>query len=132
MSSPPPPPPPPPPPQPRTEEKREHPSPETLLLLQEQLHSLMRHRAAELIEKSAVELPVLSAPQEDDTQTTTESEEVWFPIPGMYGGFSYRLVLTGEGSPCLMVESWCRLCGGSGQRHRVTVKGFTLLDEGFV
>lgn len=43
----------------------------------------------------------------------------WFPVPGMDGGFSYWL--DGEGdSARLISESWCRVAGGSGQRHELT------------
>ena len=32
----------------------------------------------------------------------------------------------------LMSESWCRVVGGSGQRHEVTSSRSRLVDEGFV
>ena len=32
----------------------------------------------------------------------------------------------------LTCESWCRVAGGSGQRHVVSAAGSTLVDEGFV
>jgi hypothetical protein len=53
--------------------------------------------------------------------------EMWFPVPGMYGGF--RFVLRGGE---LEVESWIRVVGGSGQRHRITGDGCVLVEEGFV
>lgn len=52
---------------------------------------------------------------------------LWYPVPGMYGGFSIRLMRN-----YLFVESWCRVVGGSGQAHVVTAEGFTLVEEGFV
>ena len=52
---------------------------------------------------------------------------VWFPVPGMYGGFDIRLR-----DGYLEVNSWCRVVGGSGQRHVITEQGSTLIDEGFV
>ena len=52
---------------------------------------------------------------------------VWFPIPGMYGGFAVRLEMS-----YLEVQSWSRVVGGSGQAHVVTAEGVTLVAEGFV
>jgi len=56
---------------------------------------------------------------------------VYFAVPGMHGVFSYTVEADGEQSR-LVVESWCRLAGGSGQRHVVSAAGSTLVDEGFV
>ena len=52
---------------------------------------------------------------------------VWFPIPGMYGGFNVEL-RRGH----LYVESWSRVAGGSGQAHLVTGEQFILVEQGFV
>lgn len=54
-------------------------------------------------------------------------DKLWFPVPGMYGGFS--LVISRSR---LHVESWCRVVGGSGQAHVITEHGAVLVDEGFV
>lgn len=54
-------------------------------------------------------------------------QQLWFPVPGMYGGF--HIVLRQDH---LDVRSWCRVAGGSGQAHRVTDEGATLVDDGFV
>jgi hypothetical protein len=56
---------------------------------------------------------------------------VGFAVPGMYGGFRYELEADGEQSR-LIVESWCRVVQGSGQRHVVSAAGSTLVEEGFV
>ena len=32
----------------------------------------------------------------------------------------------------LVAESWCRVVGGSGQRHEITPAGSRLVEEGFV
>jgi hypothetical protein len=56
---------------------------------------------------------------------------MWFPVPGMYGGFSYRLESVGVEAK-LVSESWCRVVGGSGQRHEITSAGSQLVEEGFV
>lgn len=55
----------------------------------------------------------------------------WFPVPGMYGGFAYELT-NEDGRLTLTVESWCRICGGSGQRHVITPDSTELVAEGFV
>ena len=54
-------------------------------------------------------------------------QRLWFPVPGMYGGFDIHLR-----DGYLEVNSWCRVVGGSGQRHVITEQGSTLVDEGFV
>ena len=56
---------------------------------------------------------------------------MWFAVPGMYGGFSYGFESFGVDAK-LIAESWCRVVGGSGQRHEITSEGSRLLDEGFV
>jgi hypothetical protein len=57
----------------------------------------------------------------------TPMRRMWFPVPGMYGGFDIRLR-----DGYLEVASWCRVVGGSGQRHVITEEGTTLVEEGFV
>ena len=58
-----------------------------------------------------------------------------YPVPGMYGGF-YSTCLgkdesSGGGSWYLTCESWCRVAGGSGQRHRITAEATVLTEDGF-
>lgn len=52
---------------------------------------------------------------------------VWFPVPGMYGGFDITLR-----HDYLDVRSWCRVVAGSTQVHLITSAGAILVDEGFV
>jgi Ankyrin repeats (many copies) len=54
-------------------------------------------------------------------------QRLWFPAPGMYGGFDITLR-----QDFLDVKSWCRVVGGSGQAHLITTAGAILVDEGFV
>ena len=97
----------------------------TLLAIQAHFHAVIRGRAAHLIDQHNLVLPEL-APLLD-----AQVPEAWFPVPGMYGGFDYRL--EGEGEQArLIVESWCRVVGGSGQRHEITAQGSRLVEEGFV
>jgi hypothetical protein len=60
-----------------------------------------------------------------------ERPQMWFPVPGMYGGFSYCLESAGVQAK-LVAESWCRVIEGSGQRHEITSDGGQLVAEGFV
>ncbi len=101
---------------------------DTLLKIEHYFHQLMRERArdfGDLIERQQLELPQLTA-----TLLADQSRH-YFPIPGMYGGFSYELKIL-ENEMILITESWCRVAGGSGQRHKITAQGIELLEEGFV
>lgn len=53
-------------------------------------------------------------------------QSVWFPIPGMYGGFHITLR-----QGYLESLSWCRVAGGSAQAHVITQRGIVLADEEF-
>ncbi len=96
-----------------------------LLKLQTHFHEVIRERANYLVEEHALRLPELEPLLE------IESHKVWFPIPGMYGGFNYHLERAGI-EPKLITESWCRIADGSGQRHEITPAGSRLVEEGFV
>lgn len=96
-----------------------------LLKVQTHFHVVIRGRVEELVQEHQLQLPELEPLLELD------DAEMWFPVPGMYGGFSYRLEkFTVEAK--LVVESWCRVAGGSGQRHEITSMGSQLVAEGFV
>lgn len=90
--------------------------------LEEPFHALVHARLAELGIDAPDELPRLADP------LPTEDAPAWFPVPGMYGGFSYW----GRAEGGLIVESWSRVVEGSGERHEVTAAGHVLLDRGFV
>lgn len=96
-----------------------------LLNVQTHFHAVIRGRAEELVKQHALRLPELEPLLELD------DPKMWFPVPGMYGGFSYRLEGAGAGAK-LVSESWCRVVGGSGQRHEITSSGSRLVEEGFV
>jgi hypothetical protein len=61
----------------------------------------------------------------------TKENPNWFPVNGMYGGFSYWIEWD-DSKPTLHTESWCRIEGGSGQYHVITPDEVHLIDEGFV
>lgn len=96
-----------------------------LLKIQSYFHQVIRGRAEYLIQEHALRLP--------DVEPLLELDEpkVWFAVPGMYGGFSYWLDSSGVDAK-LVTESWCRVEGGSGQRHVITTEGIVLDEEGFV
>ena len=62
---------------------------------------------------------------------SSRERELWFAVPGMYGGFSYRLIET-EHEPTLDVSSWSRIVAGSGKRYTISSHSIDLVEEGFV
>lgn len=98
---------------------------ETLQTIQHHFHLIIVGRTGHLVEKFGLRLPELEPLLEIDRP------RMWFPVPEMYGGFSYWL--DGEGKNAkLICESWCRVVDGSGQRHEITSNEGKLVDEGFV
>jgi hypothetical protein len=96
-----------------------------LLKIQLHFHEVIRGRIDRQLPNHDLRLPELEPLLELDRP------QMWFPVPGMYGGFSYRLESTGVDAK-LVSESWCRVEGGSGQRHEITTEGIKLVEEGFV
>jgi hypothetical protein len=96
-----------------------------LQALQKSFHKVIRARAKRLVDEHSLRLP--------DLEVLVELEEprMWFPVPGMYGGFHFWLEAGGT-EPVLISESWCRVADGSGQRHEVRCESSILVDEGFV
>lgn len=92
-----------------------------LLQIQSHFHAVIRERAAKLVEEHALRLPELEPLLEVDEPS------MWFPVPGMYGGFSYWLEETGVNAK-LIADSWCRVVGGSEQRHEITSAGSRRAD----
>jgi len=98
-----------------------------LRALEALLHQLIRERNRRNpdLHTQGFELPSLIE------LVRTGKREEYYPVPGMYGGFNVRVLCEG-GAWHLVCESWCRVVGGSGQRHRITRDGVTLLEQGFV
>ena len=96
-----------------------------LLKIQSNFHDVIRGRIDRELPNHGLRLPELEPLLE------LERPQMWFPVPGMYGGFSYRLESIGVDAK-LMAESWSRVVGGSGQRHEITSEGSRLVEEGFV
>lgn len=100
--------------------------PAKLEAMQARFHEVIRGRAAEQVDHASLRLPEL-----DPLTELTLGSAFWFAVPGMYGGFKYWLEAAGE-NPRLVSESWCRVMGGSGQRHVVRPDGSELVASGFV
>lgn len=96
-----------------------------LLKMQYHFHGVIRGRIDRELPDHNLRFPELEPLVELDRPS------MWFPVPGMYGGFSYRLESTGV-EAILISESWCRVVEGSGQRHEITSEGSRLVEEGFV
>jgi hypothetical protein len=96
-----------------------------LLKVQAHFHAVIRGRAEKEVQQHGLRLPELEPLLEFDDL------RVWFAVPGMYGGFSYRLETEGVEAK-LVSESWSRVVQGSGERHEITSAGSQLVAEGFV
>jgi hypothetical protein len=96
-----------------------------LLRIQSHFHEVIRGRIDRELPHHGLRLPELEPLLELDRP------QMWFPVPGMYGGFSFRLVTSADEAK-LISESWCRVVGGSGQRHEITSEGSRLVEEGFL
>jgi hypothetical protein len=98
---------------------------EALQPIQQHFHTVIRERADQYVQEHALRLPELEALLEMTVP------KLWFAVPGMYGGFHFWLDQI-AGDTVLIAESWCRVVGGSGQRHLISPHGNLLLAEGFV
>jgi hypothetical protein len=98
---------------------------DSLSRIEANFHGLIHRRAKEGRLDQPLDLPKIGF------EMLEEKEQRWFPVPGMYGGFAYRLRRRGE-TLALVTESWSRVVDGSGQRHLVTTDAVVLEEEGFV
>lgn len=102
-----------------------HPVPEPDLRAMEHfLHALIHVRTEHYSVKTALVLPQVCV------LTELPDAELWFPVPGMYGGFGIRLEKAETGSH-LRVTSHCRVVGYSGRTHHVTPDGCALVESGW-
>ena len=96
----------------------------------EQLEHILHALIVGRVHDFGVDTRLLRLPQLGPL-TEIHEPAMWMSVPGMYGGFS--ISLTGSDTEAeLTVESWCRVVGGSGERHRVCTTGFELVERGFV
>lgn len=98
---------------------------EKLAEIQRHFHEVIRGHAAGLIDQNGLRLPELAV------LTESEPPAAYFAVPGMYGGFHYRLCQAETGW-LLTSASWSRIVGGSGRRYEISAAGAQLVDEGFV
>ena len=96
-----------------------------LQAIQRNFHDVIHGRVHELVTRERLRLPEL------EVLLDLDKPRVWFPVPGMYGGFEFWLE-TEQDQVRLVTDSWSRVVGGSGQRHVVTADGAQLVKEGFV
>lgn len=100
-------------------------APDVLQAIQDHFHAVIRERMSEFNITTELRLPELEPLLELKHPT------MWFPVSGMYSGFSYE-VRTAADAPALISENESRMADGSGQRHLVSTHGSLLLDEGFI
>ena len=98
---------------------------ELLPFMQELFHGLIRAAMLAYRVRHRLRLPELSV------LTEFTDQALWFPIPGMTGGFHFWLEKEAT-QEVLIAESWCRINGGSGMRHRITGFEVILAESGFV
>jgi hypothetical protein len=48
--------------------------------------------------------------------------QIWLPVPGMCGGFKFRLEPAGPDTR-LISDSWSRILDDSEERHEITARG---------
>jgi hypothetical protein len=122
----------------RREARIMEPIPEpTLQAIEQNLHSVIRGRADRLLERYPVPLPSLAAMIAGDASVEPRgfrpaygSTDVWFfQVPGMYGGFRLKWIAGGDKARLESI-SFCRVAGGSGQRHIITAEGSVLVESG--
>ena len=96
-------------------------------LLQANFHEVIRERVATLIQKQNLILPVLSMLLED----ISRDKEIYFDIPGMYGGFTYWFEFDSTKTEivALYSRSSSRLVGNSEQLHKCTTERWELVEK---
>jgi len=96
-----------------------------LCKIQEHFHETILERVSKVVDEYQLRLPELEPLLE------IKGHKMWFPVPGMYGGFSYQFEKFGV-EAVLVSSSWSRVSEGSGQKHVITTEGSELVDEGFI
>ncbi|MDX9692154.1 MAG: hypothetical protein RBT45_06825 [Acholeplasmataceae bacterium] len=100
-----------------------------LINIEHFFHQLVITRSADfgvLFEDSnhQIELPSIN-------KTLIDCDEQYIGIPGMYGGFNFKLVMINN-EYRMIVKSWSRIYEGSGQIHHITRDSCILVEEGYV
>ena len=94
-----------------------HASPRALVRLERHFHAAMRQHAPRLV--APLCLPQLEPLLE------MERDKVFFPVPGMYGGFVFWLEVDGD-RPKLLVDAWSRIVDGD-SRYEITSRSWSFV-----
>lgn len=100
---------------------RRHVAPDALARLERHFHCAIRQRAPRLV--APLRLPQLEPLLEMGCDA--QRDRVIFPVPGMYGGFVYRLADDGD-RPRLIADAWSRIVDGD-SRYEVTPRGWSFV-----
>lgn len=93
-----------------------------LMKVQQHFHVVIRSEVAKLVDRHTLRLPELQPLLEVD-----RDKRFFFQVPGMYGGFFYRLAEEGVSAKLVVIAS--SRMGGS-QTYEVTSEGSELVGEG--
>ena len=93
-----------------------------LLRIQAHFHNVMRSEVEREITRGELRLPQL------EPITELGDPEMWFPVPGMFGGFFYRLEDVGVGAR-LVVTSASKMEIGPGTKYEITSRGSRIMKE---
>lgn len=113
--------------------------PAELIALEKRFHEVIIDRAKSMklswADDPNKELPIITSDLVDKEYPDTGKGIFtcvceYFPVPGMYGGFAYR-VRTEDGVPTIQAESGVRVCDGAEQAHLITPDKITLVDAGW-
>lgn len=100
--------------------------PETLRSIEHHFHELIRQRGISFVESASISN--LQLPKIDYTTPSSYKDKSWFPVPGMYGGFTYWLKFTAD-RPKLMCSSWSRIIEGFEETHEIHAEGSKLVEN---
>ena len=100
--------------------KSQHPIkfPSVLSKIEKNFHLLILEKANAFIGNQKLEMPKLSE---------CFYEKRYFPVQGMYGGFSYWFKPKDD-AVTLIVQSWIRVVEDSTTTHEVSAEGFIKVD----
>ncbi|XP_057313772.1 uncharacterized protein LOC130655086 [Hydractinia symbiolongicarpus] len=96
--------------------------------IEKTFHGVINSRVEDLVNEHNLILPTISVLLEKAVKT----EEFWFAVPGMFGGFTIELKYNDEMTDVEAVNttSWCRAAAGSCETYLCTENNVTLEDTG--
>lgn len=99
-------------------------STELLEAIQGHFHTLITRTTGHVVKQHKLRLPQL------DVMLELDEPAMGFTVPGMYGGFYYRLEHIRNGA-LLHSESWSRIVSGSAEYHVVSSEGSLLVAAAY-